>query len=237
MILCLLWIIIKLIESSHILNPSDLSCKRRNYRLITDQSNYILTLSNPLIIIHASIGLDNKHISSLLTELWYQQINQQPLILQSDSYIFKANEESNKNHNISWNLNLSLINNKLDSSFNSKSLLNIQSTLFNQQINLFIRKKQDNHCSYPNSSKDFALCCNLCTTVTTCPEIKILSLHSRHDIIVTNYGLLVSQSWKTFDGNFICLLFPSVDFYTIFYIKYFIQNSIARIKQIVFRQL
>ncbi|CAF1161654.1 unnamed protein product [Adineta steineri] len=224
MILCLLWIIIKLIESSHILNPSDLSCKRRvyrllifcsnscilgNYRLITDQSNYIVTLSNPLITIHASIGLDNKHISSLLTELWHQQINQQPLILQSGSHIFKTNEESNKNHNISWNLNLSLINNKLDSSFNSKSLLNIQSTLYNQQINLFIREKQDNHCSYPNSSKDFALCCNLCTTVTICPEIKILSPHSRYDIIVTNYGLLVSQSWKIFDGNFICLLFPS----------------------------
>ncbi|CAF0956607.1 unnamed protein product [Adineta steineri] len=139
MILCLLWIIIKLIESSHILNPSDLSCKRRVYRL---------------------------------------------LIFCSNSCI-------------------------LDSFFNSKSLLNIQSTLFNQQINLFIRKKQDNHCSYPNSSKDFALCCNLCTTVTICPEIKILSPHSRHDIIVTNYGLLVSQSWKTFDGNFICLLFPS----------------------------
>ncbi|CAF4283384.1 unnamed protein product, partial [Adineta steineri] len=136
MILCLLWIIIKLIESAHILNPSDLSCKRRVYRLLTFCSNSCI----------------------------------------------------------------------LDSLFNSKSLLNIQSTLFNQQINLFIRKKQDNHCSYPNSSKDFALCCNLCTTVTICPEIKILSPHSRYDIIVTNYGLLVSQSWKIFDGNFICLL-------------------------------
>ncbi|CAF1029230.1 unnamed protein product [Adineta steineri] len=205
------------------------SCILGNYRLITDQSNYIVTLSNPLITIHASIGLDNKHTSPLLTELWYQQINQQPLILQSGSYIFKANDESNKNHNISWNLNLSLINNKLDSSFNSKLLLNIQSTLFNQQINLFIQKKQDNHCSYPNSSKDFALCCNLCTTVTNQTNrfwstithaMNINQIPDINDIMIIQhpygiqqkffyYSLYPFHQWKKYiiDFHFIDVLF------------------------------
>ncbi|CAF4832993.1 unnamed protein product, partial [Rotaria socialis] len=40
-----------------------------DYRLITDQSSYIITLDNTL--------------SRLLTKLWREQINDQPLIFQS----------------------------------------------------------------------------------------------------------------------------------------------------------
>ncbi|CAF4646063.1 unnamed protein product, partial [Rotaria socialis] len=69
MILWIVCLLIKSIESFHSLNPSDLSCKKRDYRLITDQSSYIITLDNTL--------------SRLLTKLWSEQINDQPLIFQS----------------------------------------------------------------------------------------------------------------------------------------------------------
>ncbi|CAF3499391.1 unnamed protein product [Rotaria socialis] len=86
MILWIVCLLIKSIESFHSLNPSDLSCKKRichivfnlikyfhnhlgDYRLITDQSSYIITLDNTL--------------SRLLTKLWREQINDQPLIFQS----------------------------------------------------------------------------------------------------------------------------------------------------------
>ncbi len=65
---------------------------------------------------------------------------------------------------------------------------------------------QVNACSYPNSSIDFSICCNLCSANKTCPEVNILPEHSRYDIIVTTRGLMV----EILRGQFRCLLFPSV---------------------------
>jgi hypothetical protein len=48
----------------------------------------------------------------LLTELWYDQINQQPLNLQSSWYRFKVDGELNSDHNNSWNFKLPSIINK-----------------------------------------------------------------------------------------------------------------------------
>jgi len=56
--------------------------------------------------------LDNEHISSLLTELWYEQINQQSVTLQSSWNIFKADGELNKDQNNSWNFKFTSIINK-----------------------------------------------------------------------------------------------------------------------------
>ncbi|CAF5103160.1 unnamed protein product [Rotaria sp. Silwood1] len=178
-----LYLCVKSIESLHSLSPSDLSCKKRDYRLITDQSSYIIKLNNPLTTIHASIGVDNKHISRLLTELWYEQINHQPLTLQSSWDLFKLYGELNKDYNHFWNFDFSSIINKSEN--------------------------QGDHCSYPKSSIDIAICCGLCTKIDTCPELNILHQHSRHDIIVTNRGLIVSRTFKTFHEEFICSLFPS----------------------------
>jgi hypothetical protein len=57
--------------------------------------------------------LDDEHISSLLTELWYEEINQQFVTLQSSWNIFKADGELNKDQNHSWNFKFSSITNKL----------------------------------------------------------------------------------------------------------------------------
>ncbi|CAF1240120.1 unnamed protein product [Rotaria sordida] len=206
MTLWFLYIFIKSIESFHSLNPSDLSCKKRDYQLITDQSSYILTLDNPLATIHATIGLDNKHISRLLTELWYEQINHQPLTVKSSWHLFKSDGKLNKDHSHFWDFNFSSIINKSDLFFDYKSILNIQSTIFNKPIDLIIRR---NYCYYPKTSIDFAICCGLCITIDTCPEIKILHNHSRHNIIVTNRGLIVPRTFKVFHEEFICSLFPS----------------------------
>jgi hypothetical protein len=53
---------------------------------------------------------------------------------------------------------------------------------------------------------DFSICCKLCSAGDICPDIVIISEHSRYDLIVTNRGLMVESS----RGNFRCLLFPSV---------------------------
>ncbi|CAF2908719.1 unnamed protein product [Rotaria sp. Silwood2] len=209
MTLWFLYLFIKSIESFHSLNPSDLLCKKYYYRLITDQWSYIITSDNPLIAIHATIGLDNKHVSHLLTELWYEQINHQPLIVQSSWPFFKSYGELNKDHDHFWDFNFSSILNKSNLFFDHKSILNIQSTIFNKPIDLIIRRKQWNNCSYPKSSIDFAICCGLCSIIDTCPEIKILHKHSRHDIIVTNRGLIIHRTLKIFPEEFICSLFPS----------------------------
>ncbi|UJR31963.1 hypothetical protein I4U23_019436 [Adineta vaga] len=84
--LCLLWLCIRLIEAIHSMTPSDLTCKRRSYRLIIDRSEYIVASNNPVVTIHAAIGLDEKHISPLLTDLWHREINQQLLVLELTSY-------------------------------------------------------------------------------------------------------------------------------------------------------
>ncbi|CAM4939242.1 unnamed protein product [Rotaria socialis] len=175
MILWIVCLLIKSIESFHSLNPSDLSCKKRDYRLITDQSSYIITLDNPL--------------SRLLTKLWREQINDQPLILQSSRYFLTY---------YPWARDFSSIINQSDFFFDAKPILN-------KQIELIIRsseKKQEEFCSYPDSPIKIGVCCGLCTIIDTCPEIKILHEHSRYDMIVTNVGLILTR-------ELICSLFPT----------------------------
>ncbi len=92
---------------------------------------------------------------------------------------FKINGGLNKDQNYSWNFQVQ-----------------------NQSPSIL----QSNTCSYPNSSMDFSICCKLCSAGDICPDIVIISEHSRYDLIVTNRGLMVELS----RGNFRCLLFPSV---------------------------
>jgi hypothetical protein len=153
-------------------------------------------------------------------------VDQQFVTLQSSEDLFKMIGELNQDQNNSWDLKFSSMMNRSDIqsfgnifySFYPKSILNIQSTVFNKQINLlirsnlilkqqnfnfFLKENQGDSCSFANSTIDFGICCGLCTT---CPEIKILHEHSRYDMIVTNRGLIISR----FPGDFICSLFPSV---------------------------
>ncbi|CAF2150873.1 unnamed protein product [Rotaria magnacalcarata] len=192
MILWIVCLLIKSIESSHSLNPSDLSCKKRicyvvfnliksfhnhlgDYRLITDQSSHIITVDNPL--------------SRLLTKLWREQINDQPLIFQSSRYFLNYYR---------WTLKFSSIINQSDFFFDAKPILN-------KQIDLIIKnseKKQEDFCSYPDSPIKIAVCCGLCTITDVCSEIKIRHEHSRYDMIVTNVGLILMR-------ELICSLFPT----------------------------
>ena len=97
--------------------------------------------------------------------------------------------------------------------FNPQSIVKIQSTLFEKSIHLLLRSQSDekNPCIYPKSPIDFATCCHLCSTISSCPEIQIRPEHTRYDIIVTNRGLMVLRSTETFRQNYICSLFPTVD--------------------------
>ncbi|CAF1020143.1 unnamed protein product [Adineta ricciae] len=221
--LCFVCLWMKVNEAIHSLTPSDLTCKRRYYRLITDRSNYIITPNNLIAAIHATIGLDENQPSLLLTQLWHREISQQPLILDLSSHYVELYGDFDSDSNI-WLMNFSSVHKA--SSFDST--LSIRSTLLSKRVDLLLQSndlaytslkptntafefeaKQEDACSSPKSPKDFALCCQLCTLATKCPDINISVEQSRYDITVTDRGLLVAHFTEESNRRFTCLLFPS----------------------------
>lgn len=142
----------------------------------------------------------------MITEFWYEQSDQQFLVLQSSKDGLEIPGELSRDQNHTWNFRMNL-------PFNPQSIVKIQSTLFEKSIHLLLRSQSDekNPCIYPKSAIDFATCCHLCSTISSCPEIQIRPEHTRYDIIVTNRGLMVLRSTETFRQNYICSLFPTVD--------------------------